>query len=387
VQKKIVKKNIFEYSRADVNVFKNLLHKVLISKKFINGNYVKKFEKKFSSIICAKGAVGFSSASTAISSLVDIICNGDLNSEIIVPVFSPVCVPQSILNFKYKIRFVDINPKDFLIDENRILKSINKNTKIIMPVHLFGNIFDIDSLKKKIFNEFKKKIFIIEDASQAHLASYKKKNAGNFGDASIFSFYPTKNLGAFGDAGAVVSNNLKLINDLKIYRNYGLHPSKFQVHFSGNNFRMDELQAIFLIEKLKKLKKTNYRRQIIAESYKSNLKNLPINFQFISKNTISNWHVFAILVDKKIRNDLVNYLKKNNIETSIYYQKPLSRIFKYKVKANLKDNFRQAEEISSKIICLPIDPDMKLSSVNLVSNVIKKYFHGSKISYGNNTRI
>lgn len=370
-----IKKNIFEYSRKEIFNFQNHLRKVLKNGRFINSIFVKQFEKNFSTIIGTKGAVSFSSASTATSALIDIICNGNLKNEIIIPVFSPVPVVQSILNYKYKVRFVDINPYNFLIEEQKILRAINKNTKVIMPVHLFGNIFNINSLKSKIYKKFKRKIFIIEDASQAHLSSYKGINAGCFGDAAIFSFYPTKNLGAFGDAGAIVSNNKKLLEKLKIYRNYGLHPSKFQLIISGNNFRMDELQAIFLIEKLKSLKKENIRRKKISKIYKQSLINLPIEFQQISKNTSTNWHVFSILVNKNIRNNLVSYLNKKNIETAIYYQKPLSKIFKYKVNANISENFINAEDISKRIICLPIDPKMKISSAKSVANIIKKYFN------------
>ena len=280
----LVDRNYFPITKKKTDLLQKKLKNIILSKKFINSDSVLSFEKEFGKLNHNSFATGVSSASNGISALVDLICKKDFRSEIIIPAFAPVPVVMAIKNFGYKVKFADIDKETFLIDINQIIKNINKNTKIIMPVHLFGNVFDVKKLKRIINN---KKIIIIEDASQAHFSKIDKKFSGSEGNASVFSFYPTKNLWALGDAGAVLTKNKKLSSALKSYRNYGLHPSKDEFINFGNNFRMDEFQAEVLKINLKEAIKLNKKRNLLANYYKKKLHDLPIKYQLINENVFN----------------------------------------------------------------------------------------------------
>ena len=369
----LIKRNKYPASKSIIKKYSKLLNKVLISEKFINSNNVKNFEKKFSQAHKTKRlSVAFSSASTAISSFIDCVCNKKINYEIIIPAFSPIPVLMSIVNFGYKVKFVDIDPNTFLIDLEKLSKEINKNTKIIMPVHLFGNVVDIKKIKKIIK---KKKIFILEDTSQAHFSKIEKNFAGLEGDAAVFSFYPTKNLWALGDAGALILKNKNQATFLKSYRNYGLHPFKNKFLNFGNNFRMDELQASILDLNLKLINKININKNKNANIYKKFLKGLPLKFQKINSNIKSNFHVFAIIVDDKIRDQLFNFLISNNIEAIRYYEDILPQIYykKFSIHKIIK-KFPNSYKISKSIICLPNSAYLKKKEIEYVCEKIKYFF-------------
>tara|TARA_B100000579_G_scaffold434736_1_gene456282 strand:+ start:5358 stop:6464 length:1107 start_codon:yes stop_codon:yes gene_type:complete len=363
----IVDRNHYPINHKNIKIFQNKLKNVIYSKKFINSQSVYSFEKKFGKLHDKSFAVGVSSASTGISTLVDLICKKNFKSEIIIPAFSPIPVVMAIKNFGYKVKFVDVDKETFLMDVDQVLKKINKNTKIIMPVHLFGNVFDVKKLKKKIKN---KNIFIIEDASQAHFSKIDGKFTGMQGHASVFSFYPTKNLWALGDAGAILTKNKKLYSEIKSYRNYGLHPHKDKFLNFGNNFRMDEFQAEVLKINLKETIKLNKKRNVFANYYKKKLKNLPIKFQFIKKNVSTNFHVFSILVNKNIRNKLNKYLISNKINSIIYYKKPLPYLFNKKI----FETFPNTNDISKSIISLPINPNLAYKQLDFVCLKIRNFY-------------
>ena len=366
-----VDRNYFPVNKKKISLFQKKLKKIILSRKFINSNSVISFEKEFGRLNHNSLATGVSSASTGISALVDIICKKNYRYEIIIPAFAPIPVALAIKNFGYKVRFVDIDKETFLINEDEIIKNINKNTRIIMPVHLFGNVFDIKKLKKKINN---KKIFIIEDASQAHFSKINKKFVGSEGEASVFSFYPTKNLWALGDAGVVLTKNKKLNSDLKSYRNYGLLSNKDKFKNYGNNFRMDEFQAEVLKINLKETIQLNKKRNLLARYYKKKLYDLPIRYQMINKNVLTNFHAFSILVNKKLRNKLFKYLISKKINCIIYYQKPLPYILsKFKMKS-LSKNFQNSNHISKSIISLPINPNLTYKQLDYVCSKIREFF-------------
>lgn len=369
-----VKRNKYPNTKLIIKSYSNLLSKVLISEKFINSTNVKNFEKKFSfAHKTSRSSVAFSSASTAISSYVDCILNKNFNYEVIIPAFSPIPVLMSIVNFGYKVKFVDIDPETLLMDLEKLSKTINRNTKIIMPVHLFGNVVDVKKINKIIK---KKKISVLEDTSQAHFSKIEKNFAGLEGDAAVFSFYPTKNLWALGDAGALVLKNKSLATYLKSYRNYGLHPKKNKFLNFGNNFRMDEIQASIINLNLKLIKKINSNKNKNSNMFKKLLEGLPIRFQKIKPNIQSNYHVFAIIVNEKIRNKLFNFLISNNIDVIKYYETLLPQIYFKKTPQNkIKKQFPNSYKISKSIICLPNSAYIKKKEIEYICKKIKYFFN------------
>ena len=177
-----------------------------------------------------------------------------------------------------------------------------------------------------------------------------------------------------GDAGAVLTKNKKLSSALKSYRNYGLHPSKDEFINFGNNFRMDEFQAEVLKINLKEAIKLNKKRNLLANYYKKKLHDLPIKYQLINENVLTNYHVFSILVNRKIRNKLFKYLIINKINCVIYYKKPLPYLLpKLKVE-NLDKKFYNSNYISNSIIALPISPHLTYKQVDYVCLKIRKFF-------------
>ena len=364
-----IDRNYYSLSSKDKNLLDKKLRNIIASKKFINSKSVNNFEKKFSRYLKIKYTIGYSSASTAISALVDIFCKKDFKKEIVIPAFSPLPVVMAIKNFGYKVKFVDVDKDTFLIDTDKTINSISKRSKVIMPVHLFGNVVDIKKLRSKL----RKNVFIIEDSSQSHFSKLDNINTGSKGDASVFSFYPTKNLGAYGDAGAITTNNLNIANTARAYRNYGLHPTKNKIMTLGNNFRMDEIQAEILSINLNYVSLQNKKRNLLAKRYIYNLKDAPIKFQKINKNVKTNYHVFAILVEEKKRNRLYEYLKKNNVNCIIYYEKPLPFLFE-KNKKKLVSKFKNSYSLSKKIIALPISPYLTFQNIDFISEKIRNFF-------------
>lgn len=360
-------KNNFSINKKELIKINSSLRKMIKIGTFINGPLVKKFEKNFSQRNRSKYCVGFSSSSTAISSVVNIL--NKKKNEILIPAFSPIPVAASLKNYNLNIRYLDVDKETFLLKSN-LQNEIDSKTGIIMLVHLFGNVFDINSLKKKISS----KINIIEDSSQAHFSKINNKYVGSNSFASIFSFYPTKNLFAYGDAGCVTTNNQNFAKKLRAYRNYGLHPSIDKLLNFGNNFRMDEFQAMILSMNLKKIFRFNALRSKINNYYKYHLSDLPIQFQKIEKNVKSNNHVFSIVVDPKYRNRLNKFLMNSGISTSIYYQKLLPSFTDQLTDTKLKKNFPNAFFLSKSVINLPIHPSLSVKELDYICKKIRIFF-------------
>ena len=262
--------------------------------------------------------------------------------------------------------FCDVDERTWTIDIQDAERRIDKKTKAIIPVHLFGNPCDMDAVLK-----FAKKydLKVIEDACQGHGATIDGMRVGSFGHAAAFSFYPTKNLGALGDGGMVTTNNKKLADHIKRLR-HGGQTKRFWHQYNGINSRLDEIQAAILEIKLKSLEKKNEKRRILAKRYQEKLKNLPITFQGISSGSNSAYHLFAIISEK--RNSLKKFLLKHKIVTDIYYPYPahVQPIFRKYSDSNLKNT----ELLSKKLLALPLYPSLQLKDQDKVVEVIKKFF-------------
>ena len=211
----------------------------------------------------------------------------------------------SVINCGLKPVLVDIGYNKSSIDTNMIQDKINSKTKVIMPVHLYGSAADLNTIKN-IIKRNKKKIYLIDDCSQAHGAIDQsdklKRKIGSTSDISCFSLYPGKNLGAFGDAGIITTNNKNLFGIIKKLRNLGSE-EKFIHEYVGFNSRLDTIQASILNIKLKYLTKLNKKRKIIAQKYDKQIANKNITKIFYTKNSV--YHQYVILVKKEI--NLLNF--------------------------------------------------------------------------------
>ncbi len=340
------------------------IKRVLNSGWYILGKEVENFEKKFSSYIGTKETIGVANGMEALQ-IILLALNVGKGDEVITTPHSAIATSLAIQAVGAKPIFVDID--DFYhIDASKIEKHINKKTKAILPVHLYGQSVDI---KKMSALAKKYKLFLIEDCAQAHGAKFKGKKVGTFGDAGAFSFYPTKNLGAFGDAGAIVTNNLELALKCRTIRNYG-QKNRYEHEVLGLNSRLDELQAAILGGLLPNLEKDNSKRISVAKIYKKELSRLKeIKLPKERKDVKHVYHLFVIEAEKK--DALQKFLKENGIETLIHYPIP---IHKQKCFNDRKTKLPIIESKVSDILSLPIHPHLTKKEVLYVCQKIKYFY-------------
>lgn len=351
------------------NKYKNevddAIQKVLSSGRYTLGDEVKRFEKEFAEYIGVKYAVGVASGTDAIILSLKAL-DIEKGDEVITTPFTAIPTVSAIIAAGAKPVFVDINLDTYLIDIEKIPGAITSKTKAIIPVHIFGNIVDVDQIRSIINGE----ITIIEDACQAHGSTIKNKKAGSLGDMGCFSFYPTKNLGGYGDGGIITTDNDDLLNKLKLLRMYGMI-NKDHIVINGVNSRLDELQAAILRVKLGYLDSMNEARQKIASMYKNKLPAKYFMHQKIDDYIYANYHVFASRY-KGNRDTLIECLWKNEIQTNIYYPIPLhlqkANIFlDYKI-----GDFPKAEKLCEEVIALPMYAEIDEYSIIKIIDRIKE---------------
>ncbi len=241
-------------------------------------------------------------------------------------------------------------------------------TKAIMPVHLYGQPADMDSINEIAENHNLK---VIEDAAQAHGARYKGRRAGSLGHAAAFSFYPSKNLGAFGDGGAVTTDDEAIAEKVRILRNYGA-PKKYFHISKGYNSRLDEMQAAFLRVKLGRLDIWNKRRADIAGCYMSALREVPgLVLPYVPDWAEPVWHLFV--VRHQDRDGLQDRMRSDGIETLIHYPEPPHLSGAYSDAGWKSGAFPVAERIASSALSLPMGPHLPAGAVDAVKRSIQGY--------------
>ncbi|MDD5669898.1 MAG: DegT/DnrJ/EryC1/StrS family aminotransferase [Candidatus Omnitrophica bacterium] len=341
---------------------------------FILGEDEVRFEEEFAAYCGTKFAVGVNSGTDAL--VLGLLSSGiGPGDEVIVPAFTFIASASAVSMTGAKPVFVDSDEKTFTLDVDKIESLINKKTKAIMPVHLFGQTADMGRIMKIAR---KHNLKIIEDAAQAHGALYYQgavktasqgKKAGSIGDVGCFSFYPTKNLGAFGDAGIAVTNDKNIYRKLLLYRDNG-RKSKYEHILLGYNSRLDTLQAAFLRAKLPHLDRWNDARRKIAKTYNTLLKDIveimtPMEADF-SHHV---YHVYSILV--KNRDKVVGCLKSKGVGVMVHYPLPLHLQKAYKFLKYSKGDFPVAEKVSKQIISLPMHPVLTVEQVLYVTECVK----------------
>lgn len=353
-----------EYSEIR-NEMNQAIQNVLDSSHYILGDQVEKFEKEFSRYINTKYAVGVNSGTDAL--LISLIALGIKTGDEVITVShttTPTAMPILILGGRPV--FVDVYLDFYTMDVSQIEKKLTKKTKAIIPVHLYGNPVDMDSLMKIAQ---KHGIYVIEDACQAHGAEYKNKKVGSFGIFSAFSFYPTKNLGGYGDGGVVLTNDAKLYEKTIMLRQYGWR-NRYVSEVIGINSRLDEVQAAILRVKLKYLTKWNGQRIKIAARYKELLKDAQIILPKEQCNSKHIYHQFVIRHNK--RNMLQRHLLRNGIQTQIHYPVPVHKQKTF-IELGIKIKLSVTEKICREILSLPINPWLREEEVQYISSCISKY--------------
>ena len=339
-----------QYARIKNDVLA-AIGEVLESQVCIGGPKVKELEDKIAQISNCKFAVGVSSGTDALLvSLMSLGIGG--GDEVITTPFTFFATAGCIARVGAKPVFVDIDPATYNINPSLIRKAITKKTKVIMPVHLFGQMADMDPIM-----DIAKKhnLYVIEDAAQSISSTYKGKKAGSIGTCGCFSFFPSKNLGGIGDGGMVITNDEKLFHKLFIMRNHGSEP-KYYHKFIGGNFRLDPIQAAALLVKLPYLDEWSQARRKNAEYYNKKFADTPVKTPYISSDCVTIYNQYVIRVPR--RDEAAEHLKKKNIGCEVYYPVPLHLQECFSYLGFKKGDFPESEKAAKEVLALPVYPEL-----------------------------
>lgn len=347
------------------------VNKVLRSGMIVQGPKTLELEKKFAKYCGTKYAVAFNSGTAALhAGLYALGIKED--DEVITTPFTFVATANPILMQGAKVIFADISEEDFNLDPQKVQKKITSKTKAIIPVDLYGQIYNYPEIKKiaRAHN-----LKILEDACQAVGATYKKKKAGNFGDVSAFSLYATKNIMS-GEGGLITTNSRLIQEKCRRFRHHGQsEQTHYLYHDLGYNYRMTDLAAAIALEQLKKVERFNQKRISNAQKLIQGLKDIPgLILPTIKKNYQHVFHQFTVRVTRGFklnRDELINYLKKKGIICGIYYPKPLHLHPHFKRMGYKKGDFPVAEKVSGEVISLPVHPSLSSSDLDYILKVIK----------------
>lgn len=351
------------------NEFKEAYLKFLSSGSYILGEGVKAFETNFAKYCGTKYCVGTGNGLDALVLIFKgYIALGKLKEgdEVIVPANTYIASILSVIHAGLIPVFVEPEADTFNISPERIKAAISPRTKVVLVVHLYGQLARMADIQDLVKHN---SLILIEDAAQAHGAIDKNGfRSGNLSDAAGFSFYPSKNLGALGDGGAVTTNDENLAVAISKLRNYGTS-SKYVNEYAGYNSRLDEIQALFLNIKLQKLNEDNVKRVDIANQYLANITTDKIKLPYFSNALDHVFHQFVIRV--KDREHFMAYLQHNEVETLIHYPIPPHKQKALSMYANLK--LPITERLHDTVISIPLNPVMTESQIKKIIDLLNAY--------------
>jgi len=353
------------------------IQNVINNTAFILGESVSQFEKEFAKAHDVKHCYGTSSGTDGnhIALWALDIKPGD---EIIIPANTFIATAWGATLCGAKPVFVDCHPDSYNIDPSKVEAAITTKTKAIVAVHLYGQPADMDQLKKIAVEN---KIYLIEDAAQAHIAEYKAKKIGGLSDIASFSFYPGKNLGAYGEGGAVVTNNDELANKIKLVREHG-QSKKYYHDFYGHNYRMEGIQGAVLGVKLKYLQEWTEERRRAAAKYRellNDIEQLKVPAEMPDVKHV--YHLYVVKVMGKnlsereeTRNRLQSFLSDAGIATGFHYPIPLHLQKCFNHLGYNKGDFPVTEDLAQSGISLPMFPELTNEQIEYVALKIKAFF-------------
>jgi dTDP-4-amino-4,6-dideoxygalactose transaminase len=345
------------------------VERVLASGHYVLGPNVAAFEQEIATLLGTRFAVGVNSGSDALTLALRALDIGP-GDEVITTPFTYIAPAESIHQMGARIIFADIHPRTFNLDPAAVARKISARTRAIIPVHLFGQAAQMDDFMSI---GQARGIAVVEDCAQAIGGTYRGKPVGGFGALGCFSFYPTKNLGADGDGGLVVTSDEALARRLRMLRVHGIERRYFH-DLHGYNSRLDEIQAAILRVKLRHLPAWNTRRKAIADRYSAGLAGLPVETPTTCELDQHVFHVYAILTEQ--RDELLSFMAARGVPSIIYYPQPLHLQKVYEDLGYRRGDFPVAEEVSQRILPLPIYPELTDEQVDHVVRVIREFPFG-----------
>lgn len=338
----------------------------LDSRQFILGERVAAFETEFAAYCAAGHSIGVANGLDALTLILEGLGIG-AGDEVIVPAHTFIATWLGVTRTGARLVPVDCLAGTGNIDPALVQAAITSRTKALIAVHLYGVPADITALQALAA---KHNVHLIEDAAQAHGASYRGQKVGSLGIAAGFSFYPTKNLGALGDGGAVVTHDAALAKRIRLIRNYGSE-KKYEHLIAGCNSRLDELQAAILSVKLRRLDELNADRRRIAARYMQALSDLPgLNLPAVTEDSEPVWHLFP--VRHAARDRLAEALTAAGVQTMVHYPVPPHLQPAYAALSYRAGQFPVAEIISRTTLSLPVWPGLAEAQINHVCAVIRQ---------------
>ena len=343
---------------------------VLESQDLTNGQPVRRLEQRLAAEHGCRAAVGVSSGTDALLCSLMALEIGT-GSEVITTPFTFFATAGCIWRAGARPVFVDIEPDTFNIDPARLAAAATDKTRAILPVHLYGQMADMDPIMAVASAHG---LHVIEDAAQSIGASYKGRKTGSIGTAGCLSFYPTKNLGGIGDGGLILTQDEKLAERMRVLLNHG-QSSEYHHAWVGGNFRLDSIQAAGLLVKLDHLAEWTLRRQANARRYDE----LLAGCDFITRPTVRegnvsvfNWYV----IRAPRRDELKSFLAAAGIGTKIYYPLSLHEQPCFAALGYRKGDFPQSERAAAEVLALPVHPELREEQLEYVVSKVREFYGG-----------
>ncbi len=346
----------------------NRFSEIITNTAFISGKNVAEFEERFAKMHNCSYTVALASG-TAGNHLAAQCCEIGAGDEVIMPVNTFIATAEGVSYTGAKPVFVDVDEKTYNINPGLIEDAITPATKAINAVHLYGQpaaMQEIGAIASR------HGLIVLEDAAQAHIASYREMKVGNFGKVTAWSFYPGKNLGTWGEGGALTTNEEAIYNDAKKYRDHG-SGKKYYHDMIGFNYRMSEFQAAVLNVKLDYIEHWTEQRRNNARLYNTMLQGVDeVITPYESDNCCHVYHLYVVRMPK--REQLQSYLKEKGIASGIHYPFPLHLTGAYRHLGYKKGSFPVAEKLAEEIVSLPMYPELSEEQIEIVCEAIRSFY-------------
>ncbi|MCC6547590.1 DegT/DnrJ/EryC1/StrS family aminotransferase [Candidatus Sumerlaeota bacterium] len=343
--------------------------KVLQHGQFILGPEVRLFEHQFANFVGSRAAIGCANGTAALHAALHVLGIGP-GMEVVLPAHTFIATAEAVILTGARPVFAEVTEETMLLDPTKLRSAFSARTAAIIAVHLYGMPCDMDAIRA-IAAE--RNLAIVEDAAQAHGATYHGNQAGTLGATASFSFFPGKNLGAFGDAGAVTTNDPTLARKLRLYVNHG-REAKFEHLSIGNNYRLDTLQAAVLSAKLRHLDEWNNQRQRLAARYiehfaQEPFSSFPVQVQVAPTGAASSYHLMVVRTPH--RNEVMEELRKRGVPTGLHYPIPCHLQPALAEFGGGPGSLVVTEKLAQQVLSLPMCPTLTVDDVDRICDIFR----------------
>ncbi|MCU0444668.1 MAG: DegT/DnrJ/EryC1/StrS family aminotransferase [Microscillaceae bacterium] len=354
---------------ADIQPLINeAIEKALSTGIYTGAEVVRDFEADFAQFCQSKYAIAVNNGTSALHLALSVLGIGK-GDEVIVPANTFISTAWAVSYTGATPIFVDCEADTWEISPTDLQTKITPRTKAVIGVHLYGQVFDYEQVSQICQAN---QLYLLEDAAQAHGATYEGKKVGSLGDLAAFSFYPTKNLGTYGEGGAITTQNENYFQKIKKLRNLGAS-EKYFFDEIGFNYRLGAVEAAVLRVKLQFLAQWNQRRQQIAQFYQQNIQNPLVKMQKTNPQATSVYHLFVITTPN--RDKFRDFLGQHNIQTALHYPCPCHLQAAYKFLAYRPGDLPNAEYLAAHCVSLPMFAELTNSEVEKIVEVINKFLN------------